>query len=269
MKIFSRDRVQEEAEGAPPPVKEEPIDGDRGIPSINRARSVQSRVSSLLAITLMSTLGLGLLTWYYAKTLTRPSQVQHAAQAAAKTRAQGDMPLPPLGPIESPFARKAAPVASPPGDPTAVERMLGPAPPLPVAVGTPGMAPPGASPPTEVSPVKSAGELAFERRLAGPAFARSSNEDGGASNPSSAQSMDAGSFSAAHARAGEETGESGQALNTLLRPTVIPAVAASALTHAPVPALQGGIHRLHAGDRDRLDAPRDDDLHYGDGHFQR
>ena len=229
MKIFSRDRVQEEAEGAPPPVKEEPIDGDRGIPSINRARSVQSRVSSLLAITLMSTLGLGFLTWYYAKTLTRPSQVQHAAQAAAKTRAQGDMPLPPLGPIESPFARKAAPVASPPGDPTAVERMLGPAPPLPVAVGTPGMAPPGASPPTEVSPVKSAGELAFERRLAGPAFARSSNEDGGASNPSSAQSMDAGSFSAAHARAGEETGESGQALNTLLRPTVIPAVAASVL----------------------------------------
>ena len=77
--------------------------------------------------------------------------------------------------------------------------------------------------------MKSAGELAFERRLAGPAFARSSKEDGGASNPSSAQSMDAGSFSAAHARAGEETGESGQALNTLLRPTVIPAVAASLL----------------------------------------
>ena len=108
MKIFARDRAQEEAEGAPTPnSKEEAIDGDRGIPSINRARSVQSRVSSLLAITLMSTLGLGLLTWYYAKTLTRPSQVQHAAQAAAKTRAQGDMPLPPLGPIESPFAHKA------------------------------------------------------------------------------------------------------------------------------------------------------------------
>ena len=71
MKIFSRDRAPEEAEGAPAPnSKKEAIDGDRGIPSINRARSVQSRVSSLLAITLMSTLGLGLLTWYYAKTLT-------------------------------------------------------------------------------------------------------------------------------------------------------------------------------------------------------
>jgi type IV secretion system protein VirB10 len=233
MKIFARDRVQEGAAEAPPPsLKEEVIDGDRGIPSINRARSVQSRVSSLLAITLMSTLGLGLLTWYYAKTLTRPTQVQHAAQVAAKNRAQGDMPLPPLGPIESPFAHKATSAAPPQTpEPTPMERVLGPAPPLPAGTATAAMLPPGALPQAEVAPVKSAGELAFERRLAGPAFSRSSKEDGGASNPSSssAQSMDAGSFSAARARAGEETGESGQALNTLLRPTVIPAVAASLL----------------------------------------
>ena len=66
-------------------------------------------MSSLLAIGLMSTLGLGLLTWYYAQTLTRPSQVQHAAQAAAKNRAQGEMPLPPLGRIESPLRACARP----------------------------------------------------------------------------------------------------------------------------------------------------------------
>jgi hypothetical protein len=34
------------------------IPGDRGIPSINRARSIQSKVSSVLAMTLMSALGL-------------------------------------------------------------------------------------------------------------------------------------------------------------------------------------------------------------------
>ena len=42
-----------------PPAPKEPIVGDRGIPSINRARSIQSRVSSVLAIALMSVLGLG------------------------------------------------------------------------------------------------------------------------------------------------------------------------------------------------------------------
>jgi type IV secretion system protein VirB10 len=232
MKLFSRDRPQDEALGvAAADVKEEAIDGDRGIPSINRAGSVQSRVSSVLAITLMSTLGLGLLTWYYAKALTRPGQAQHAAQAAAKNHAQGDMPLPPLGPIESPFQRKTSTPAPPqPPDPTAVERMLGPAPALPGAVASPGMLPLGAPPPAEVAPVKSPGELAFERRLAGPAFARSSKEDGGRpANLPSAQPVDTAEFSASHARAGEEGGDSAQALNSLLRPTVTPAVAASVL----------------------------------------
>ena len=65
------------------------IAGDRGIPSINRVTSIQSRTSSVLAITLMSTLGLGLLTWYYAKTLKRPAQAQHAAQAAVKRPCPG------------------------------------------------------------------------------------------------------------------------------------------------------------------------------------
>jgi type IV secretion system protein VirB10 len=85
-------------------------------------------------------------------------------------------------------------------------------------------------PAAEVAPVKSAGELAFERRLAGPAFAHSSKEDGGPGSLSSAPSMDAAGFSAAHGRTSEEAGgESAQGLNALLRPTVIPAVAASVL----------------------------------------
>ena len=91
---------------------DEPLEGDRGIPSVNRARSVQSRASSVLAFTLMSALGLGLLTWYYARTLSRPREVQHAAQVAAKNRAQGEMALPSLGRIDPPVLRAAA--ADPP-----------------------------------------------------------------------------------------------------------------------------------------------------------
>lgn len=85
---------------------EESILGDRGIPSINRARSIQSRVSSVLALSLISALALGLLTWYYAHTLTRGGHVQQSAQAALKNRAQGETPLPSLGPIEAPFLKR-------------------------------------------------------------------------------------------------------------------------------------------------------------------
>jgi hypothetical protein len=59
-----------------------------------------------------------------------------------------------------------------------MERILGPAPALPVALATPiGMpapVPPAGAP--HGAPPKSLGERAFERRLAGPAFAKVSNE---------------------------------------------------------------------------------------------
>jgi type IV secretion system protein VirB10 len=210
------------------------IAGDRGIPSINRARSIQSRTSSVLAIALMTALGLGLLSWYYAKALNRPMQAQHAAQAAAKTRAQGEMALPPLGPITSPFVRKEpAPSASAPPQPdaTAMERLLGPAPPLPVAVATPvgtGGVPPQAG--TEPTPQKSPGELAFERRLAGPAFARASNDTAGSAPTAlGTQTLDPAALSASHARISDEGAGSAQSMNALLRPTVTPAVTASVL----------------------------------------
>src|SRR6516164_4439159 len=79
---------------------EEAISGDRGIPSVNRARSMQSRVTSVLAISLMTMLGAGLLTWYYARALNRPAAAQHAALVSAKNRAQGEMALPSLGTIQ-------------------------------------------------------------------------------------------------------------------------------------------------------------------------
>ena len=206
------------------------IPGDRGIPSINRARSIQSKVTSVLAMTLMSALGLGLLTWYYAKTLTRSAQAQHAAQAAVKSRAQAEMTLPPLPPITSPFVRKDASPPAPSGtaDPTAMEQILGPAPPLPVAVATPaGMPGPAGEP--QSAPPKSPGELAFERRLAGPAFARASKDEDRSTGIASAQGADPGAFAAAHTRGGEEVLDSPRALNTLLRPTLTPAVEPSVL----------------------------------------
>jgi type IV secretion system protein VirB10 len=246
MRIFSREtsdqgvsesgRVENASgEAGSSDFAEEAIAGDRGIPSINRARSIQSRTSSVLAIALMTALGLGLLSWYYTKALNRPIQAQHAAQAAAKTRAQGEMALPPLGPIESPFVRKApAPSASAPPQPdaTAMERLLGPAPPLPVAVAMPvgmgGGVPPQAG--TDPTPQKSPGELAFERRLAGPAFARASTgAPEQAPTAIGVQATDVTALSASHGRLGDAGADSAQTMNALLRPTVTPAVTASVL----------------------------------------
>src|SRR5687767_14521104 len=91
------DERTESAEPVPPEglsaQSEGTIDGERTIPSINRARSSQSRVSSALAIGLMSAIGIGLLAWYYSGAMTRQTRAEDAARAAAQARAKGEMPL--------------------------------------------------------------------------------------------------------------------------------------------------------------------------------
>lgn len=213
----------------------QPIAGDRGIPSINRARSVQSRLSSMLAVGLMGALSFGLLTWYYAKALSRPARAQHAAQAESQSHARGEMPLPSLGPIDSPFTRKeSTPAPAQAADPSAMEQLLGSAPTSPIA-GTPVVGTPASTGQPGVpagTPAKSPGELAFERRLAGPAFARSSKDpltspQGGPGTPGAEPTaLGAPNFPGG---VGDPPQTSAQGLNTLLRPTVIPAVAASVL----------------------------------------
>ena len=174
MKLFRRSRAEEprregsepaaptEEAGAAPPSEppSENVAGDRGIPSVNRGRSMQSRVSSVLAVMLMSALGVGMLGWYYGRALNRSTQSQERAQAASRARAQGEMPLPPLGAFERPA------------------NLLGLQPTEPVI---PNASPVHPSPPGTAK--KSARELAFERRLRGPAFARQSglNAAGGPS----------------------------------------------------------------------------------------
>ena len=236
MKLFSnrsagKEEVASSVSGPADEAGEGRIAGDRGIPSINRAASLQSRVSSVLAVGLMSALGLGLLSWYYAKTLTRPAETRHAAQAAVKSRAQGEMPLPRLPPISAPSLRAAAsppPAPASDGDATAVERILGPAPPLPMGDATTGASVPSGGPPPP-TPAKSPGELAFERRLAGPAFAHVSKDEAHSGPTLPGPGTDVTAVAASRPGAGEESRETSQALNGLLRPTVTPAVAASLL----------------------------------------
>jgi type IV secretion system protein VirB10 len=186
------------------------VRGERDATSVARAPSAQSRISSLLATGLMSVLGLGMLTWYYANTITRQSQARQSAQTSSTNRAQGEMPLPSLGRIdppapppafETPALQNVDSMASsnPPGAATLQEIPLAASP----AAGAYGSPPP-----------KTAAQLTLERQLSGAVY----------STQSALPPAAAGTSVPAPSPAGEP-GE----LATLLRPTVSAAVHAQVL----------------------------------------
>jgi len=78
--------------------------GERNTPSVSGTRSLQSRISNLLAAGLMIALGVGGLSWYYASALSRQSHARQAAASAVANNAQGEMVLPPLGGVVTPAA---------------------------------------------------------------------------------------------------------------------------------------------------------------------
>jgi type IV secretion system protein VirB10 len=135
------------------------VRGERAAAIVSGARSLQSRASSVLAAALMVGLGVAALTWYYAHAFTRPARSRQSAQATAVSRAQAEMTLPALGSVVPPVS------PAPPGgpDPRLEAAPEDPEPPLPPAPAA------GAG---AVPAVKTPGQLADERRLAGTVFAR-------------------------------------------------------------------------------------------------
>ena len=188
----------------------EGVRGERAEAVVNAARTVQSRVSSALAAGLMAALGLAALTWYYAHTLTRPTHVRGAVQSGAN-RAQGEMPLPPLGKFEPPRY-----TASAPSEPSAGTQPAGSAEvPLPEASESTdargAAAPEVAAAPVGTSSPRTPQDLARERRLAGAVF--SHRPDSGA--PAGAPAAGTGSSPSAGVTVpGSASGEGSDALRT-------------------------------------------------------
>ncbi|HEY6484352.1 MAG TPA: type IV secretion system protein VirB10 [Steroidobacteraceae bacterium] len=150
------------------------VRGERGATSVNRIRSLQSRVSSVMACGLMILLGLGMLTWYYSNALSRQGRPRRNAQASAATRAEADAPLPAIGRIE-PIATVIAAEPRAVSDPSAhsAQALAPTQPPPPPPPVLPLAAPPAyaAGMQYSVPPVKSPAQLALERKLSGVAFA--------------------------------------------------------------------------------------------------
>jgi len=221
----------------PPPT---PVAGERDANSVTRILSVQSRISNVLAIGLMSVLGLGSLTWYYANAMMRQGRAQESAKAASASRAQGDLPLPGLGRIVGP-----TPVApTPPTPPPAVDPAVAPlatADPSPLTARTLMELPVAPSPAPAAGyaapPVKTPEELALERQLSGTVFASqnlsspgtaASAEPQGVPLPGMVAGEPAPTGVSDFGAAGTARRETGQ-LASLMRPTVSAAVRAQVL----------------------------------------
>jgi type IV secretion system protein VirB10 len=179
------------------------VRGERGITAVKRAASMQSRISSVLAVGLMSTLGLGLLVWYYANAMTRQSRAQQTAQALSTNRAQGEMPLPSLGRIDPPVPSPAIDTTPlPPPDLSALREI-----PLQASASTGASAAPAP---------KTAEQLALDRQLSGVVYSQQSVFPSGATGVSITTPASA---------AASQDGE----LGTLLRPSVSASVRAQVL----------------------------------------
>jgi type IV secretion system protein VirB10 len=197
------------------------VAGERTIASVNRAPSLQSRFTNLLALALVGSLAIGFLGWYYAHVVIAHSEARRTTHAAGQGKTQAEMALPPLGrvnpPAPSPSVIERALDGAPPAPPPAEEfaRGSGSMPGGPYAV-------PGLSAPP--SGEKSKAQLALERRLAGPVFAGPTSA---APPPAITPGEEGG-----EARLGSpavERRQEGSDLAGLLRPAVTPAVAAQVL----------------------------------------
>lgn len=194
--------------GQPESAAEEPaVIGDRGIASVNQARSLQSRMSNWMAMGLIGALGLGFLFWYYSQAWAHQKAAKEEAHKAVRASAQGDMPLPPLGRI----------------DPTTGEAVTqsGKSPDLPSAA-------PVAQPIPTTEPVEDAASTrraqVLSRRLDGPVFA--APEGSAAAGATLPRVRDSAPIASADA---PPVGPDESGTSSLLRPSVAPAVRAKVL----------------------------------------
>ncbi|MDM0030420.1 hypothetical protein QTI27_38390, partial [Variovorax sp. J31P216] len=108
------------------------VQGERAIPSVNRERSIRSRVSGILALATIALLGVGFLFWYYTTQYAKTRDAEESTRKAAVARAAGEMKVPPLGRVDPPIARPAdvnppTPAALPPPAPTTAANGSAPA----------------------------------------------------------------------------------------------------------------------------------------------
>jgi len=194
------------------------VQGERAIPSVNRERSIQSRISSALALGTIVLLGAGFLFWYYNTQYAKTHDAELAAKKAAAARAAGEMKVPPLGRIDPPRpAENTTPVAT--------NSTLPPSPPVSTST-TPNAGPPQKTP-EQLALERQLGMPVLRRAQASPtaAYAGYAAQPGAASIPSMAQML--GTLQMPGGSPPPAT--TGGMLAANLKPTPTPAVTAQTL----------------------------------------
>ena len=204
------------------PAVSDEVRGERGAPSVSTERSLQSRVSSIMACGLMIILGAAMLTWYYSGAISRQSREQRNAQAAVSHRAQGEMALPALDGFGSIKTSTNDTPRPPPASTEAIATSPVVDSPLVQSNSSSARMP-------HASNRKSAEQLALERLLSGAAFARESGARAAMAGLANA-SLDSRDFlppsPLTNAGAGDSSGAD---LGSLLRPTAIASARAKVL----------------------------------------
>ncbi|MBS0448544.1 MAG: type IV secretion system protein VirB10 [Proteobacteria bacterium] len=131
------------------------VAGERTIPSVNRERSMHSRIANVLTVGTIVLIGLAFLGWYYVGQFERSAEAKAAAKKAEELRASGELRLAPLGRIDPPRLEPVAASAAA------------------VSPGLPGMPPPPPPMPAYAAqpagqPQKTPEQLALERKLGQP-----------------------------------------------------------------------------------------------------
>jgi type IV secretion system protein VirB10 len=224
------DRIDRDVQrgGAAADVGASTVRGERTIPSVNRERSIQSRISGGLALATIILLGGGFLFWYYNTQYSKTRDAEESARKAAAARAGGEMKVPPLGRIAPP----RAPVDATPVSYGSASNTASVPPPVPSPAATNASGPPQKTPE----------QLELERQLTAPVLrrAQSLTAGTGGASPYAATSAMAGSpgpvsvmpnvaqlFAMQNPAAGTAPASSTLAAN--LKPTPTPAVAAQTL----------------------------------------
>jgi len=221
------------------------VRGERAASIAGGVRSLQSRITSLLAAGLMISVGIGMLAWYYTEALSRP--VGRAAAHAPLPEAAGEgMTLPPFGLAASPpvtgtaasasRASSGANVRSVPADagmglPSGQNSSPAASLPLAAVEGPPlDRAPGGFASVYRSPPQSSPHPEARDHRLSGEVFA---GEWNGASSSLAATGAAEPSTAILHPGVANAqtvpTGPHGDALHTLLRPEILSATRAQVL----------------------------------------
>jgi len=216
-------------------VAETTIPGDRGVASVRRGASVQSKLQNALALGVVALIGGGFLTWYYTGLAAKPVAPE---QTRAKQAAQGEMKLPPLGPAPVKPVQKAEQTSALVDADSAEAQAL-----LAGGADNAGLAlaggPPAGYPPPATYAAPPAPDPVLQRRLEAPVLIRGAGSYAVASDPEDGAdaALDGqrggrprtGFAAGGAAGSGSSAGGANSALAEMLQPTRTAAVAAGVM----------------------------------------